>query len=1020
MRRFQSFRLDSANQCLWHEEARVALTPKAFGVLRYLVEHAGRLVTQEELLEALWPATYINPEVLRKYVLEIRRALGDRPDKPVFIETRPKRGYEFVASVIDEGAAGMLFPAGTKRLVGRESALAELGGYLIRAQRDERQVIFITGEPGIGKTALVDEFQRRARINATGLSIARGQCVEGYGGKEPYYPMLEAVGQLCRGSEGGSVVQILATQAPTWLVQFPAFLRREQREMLQREILGATRERMLREISEALETIASQRPLLLVLEDLQWVDPSTIDLISALARRRESAKLMLIGTYRPVDVVLYDHPLKALKQDLLIHHLCHEIAVQPLEEPEVAEYLASECECTAVPEGLSGLIHRYTEGNPLFMVAVLEHMRERQLITQENGKFTLTLSLQEMELHAPESLRQMIEIQIERLSEEEHRVLEVASVTGALFSPAVSATAARMDAENFEKLCEGLSRRQQIVRSADSQEFPEGTTSARYEFVHALYREVLYNRQSPGSRKKIHLHVGARLEVLYAQRRSEAAPELAHHFEQGGDCLRAVKYLQLASNTAGQRFEPRQAADILEHAVTLAKKLPDTESAKYEITILEKLATIYLSSGDSRAIPTSESLVSSAAQRGLVEVGVDALLKMTWQLLWTDSEQCLKALERALQLNADCKDPLLHARTVTRCSVCTAFARGWDAKYVEECRDALNIIRKRGNRLMLGSSLTDYSYIQWLSSEYRAAFQSATEGLAATIQESQNNPYLNDAFLRYMIVPWSLLFLGKWGQARHEFDQTIAIMERNADYHQALAYKIYGAWLNVLTMDFAGVLEICDSIIPLLRDVDGYRIDARFGSVLMACAELGLANFEGAHGLLSATQHDMEILPMTADWYWRTLIESALTELWLAKGELVRARLHAENSVKLALTTDERTLQALALEANARVALAEEDFDCVQDSLAMALKAMEGFQVPLAQWRVDAAAAELHQRLGNKDLANNHRELSRDTIMRLANSLPTEDPLRHTFLSAPMIRKILGDAETPWLRAKGA
>src|ERR1700693_472553 len=105
MRRFQSFRLDTANECLWQGQAQVELTPKAFGVLRYLVEHAGQLVTQEELLEALWPATYINPEVLRKYVLEIRRALEDRPDKPVFVKTRPKLGYQFVASVIDERAS---------------------------------------------------------------------------------------------------------------------------------------------------------------------------------------------------------------------------------------------------------------------------------------------------------------------------------------------------------------------------------------------------------------------------------------------------------------------------------------------------------------------------------------------------------------------------------------------------------------------------------------------------------------------------------------------------------------------------------------------------------------------------------------------------------------------------------------------------------------------------------------------------------------------------------------------------
>src|SRR6202040_1855519 len=124
--------------------------------------------------------------------------------------------------------------------------------------------------------------------------------VEGYGGKEPYYPMLEALGQLCRGHEGESVVATLAAQAPTWLAQFPALLKREHRETLQREILGATRERMLREISEAVETITAETPLMLVFEDLQWVDQATVDLISALARRRAPAKLLLIATYRSV------------------------------------------------------------------------------------------------------------------------------------------------------------------------------------------------------------------------------------------------------------------------------------------------------------------------------------------------------------------------------------------------------------------------------------------------------------------------------------------------------------------------------------------------------------------------------------------------------------------------------------------------------------------------------------------------------------------------------------------------
>src|SRR5258706_2810565 len=104
MKSFQSFRLDTANQCLWHGEERVPIPPKAYYVLRYLVENPGRLVTQNELLEALWPETYVNPEILRKYILDIRKTLGDRPDRPVFIETVTKRGYRFIATVIDESA----------------------------------------------------------------------------------------------------------------------------------------------------------------------------------------------------------------------------------------------------------------------------------------------------------------------------------------------------------------------------------------------------------------------------------------------------------------------------------------------------------------------------------------------------------------------------------------------------------------------------------------------------------------------------------------------------------------------------------------------------------------------------------------------------------------------------------------------------------------------------------------------------------------------------------------------------
>src|SRR6266850_3866380 len=132
MKKFRSFRLDPANQCLWRGEKRVPITPKAFDVLRYLVEHPGRLVTQDEILEALWPETYVNPELIKKYILGIRKVLGDRHDKPEFIETIPKRGYRFMAPVSDEipDRSSELTAVATKKVVGRETHLLELRRYL--------------------------------------------------------------------------------------------------------------------------------------------------------------------------------------------------------------------------------------------------------------------------------------------------------------------------------------------------------------------------------------------------------------------------------------------------------------------------------------------------------------------------------------------------------------------------------------------------------------------------------------------------------------------------------------------------------------------------------------------------------------------------------------------------------------------------------------------------------------------------------------------------------------------------
>jgi predicted ATPase/DNA-binding winged helix-turn-helix (wHTH) protein len=601
MKEFSPFRLDPVNQCLWRQEEdgqseEIPLKPTAFAILRYLVDHVGRLVTTEELLDAVWPNIFVQPEVLKRHIFDIRRALDDEPKTPRFVQTLPRRGYQFVAPVRDATAAAASAAADAPaqiKLVGRERTLSELQRWLGKAVVGQSQVGFVVGEPGIGKTSLMDEFQRQVlgRHVGTGLPIraARGQCAEGYAGKEAYYPVLEALGNLCRSPGGESLVQILAAQAPTWLAQFPSLIKREQRDILQREIPWATRDGMLREVVAALETFTSESPLLLVLEDLHWADHSTVDFISVIARVRRAVKLLLIGTYRPTNIAPSEHPLRAVKEDLLAHQLCHELALQPLGEAEIEAYFVQGSPESKLPKGFAGLVHRHSEGNPLFMVAIIDHLTDKGFVSRQHGDWSLNVPIDEIDLEVPESLGGMIEAQIERLSPAERTTLEAASVCGVLFAANVTAAATAIDDEQVEDLCDELSRRQHIIRRAGIHQLPNGKVSPSFEFLHALYREVFYHRQAPARRMRSHLRIGQRLEELYARNEIEVAAELAQHFEDASHWPGALKYLCLAADSAKRRYANDEATAILQHASGLLNKLGEPDRITYEIEILQRL-----------------------------------------------------------------------------------------------------------------------------------------------------------------------------------------------------------------------------------------------------------------------------------------------------------------------------------------------------------------------------------------------------------------------------------------------
>lgn len=586
---FPPFSLDPTTDQLWHYHQKVALRPKSLAVLLYLLRHPKRIITKQEFLNSLWPATKVGEAALKVCIREIRRALNDNTETPRFIETIPRKGYRFVAPLstnpLPVPSSKFQVPSleiqhsglSTRPsvLVGREAELAQLHACLEKAQSGQRQIMFVTGEPGIGKTSLVETFLERQAANMP-LTVARGQCVENYGTSEAYLPILASFDRLCRTADGATLLASLRRDAPTWLLQLTLPLEATDRANLQRQVQGTTPSRMLREIDTLLTSATVERPLLLVLEDLHWSDYATVTLLSYLAQQQTPAKLFIIATYRPVEVLANEHPLRSLHQELSAHGHCEEISLTGLSEHAIEEYLRLRFPHSALPTRLAHTLYQRTEGNPLFMVAMVEELAKHGLAVAEEDDLQPAAAAREGIGGVPDRLRQLITKQIEQLSAVDCRLLEAASVAGVEFSVVEVAAMLEADIVEVEERCEEFARQQRMLQPAGLREWPDGTLASRYRFHHAMYHSLWQERVKAGRWQRWHQRIGERKEAGYGERAHEIAAELALHFAQGRDYLRAVKYHQLAGHTALQRYGHYEAIDHFTQGITLLKKLPET------------------------------------------------------------------------------------------------------------------------------------------------------------------------------------------------------------------------------------------------------------------------------------------------------------------------------------------------------------------------------------------------------------------------------------------------------------
>jgi len=872
--RFGRFALDTANARLHRGEEVVALRGKTLAVLEYLALRPGQLVTKDELLAQLWPDVYVSEDVLVGCVRELRIAFGDTRGAPRYIETVYRRGYRWVAAAGRADATDAAPAADLRRpavaLVGRDAEIEQLGQWFERVVAGARQVVFVTGDTGIGKTALVDGFVRGI---AGRTAVAYGQCREQYGPSEPFLPILDALerslpeGLLTPG--GASTPPQLAS--------------------------GLMPERAVRLLGGAVEALASERPLVLVLEDLHWSDPSTLDVLSYLAHRREPCRLLIVATFRPTELILRRHPLRGLEQELRTHHFSIQLPIGRLAQASVERWLAAKC--PAPPGALVEWLYRRTEGQPLFLTTLFESLLSAGLVGCNDGVWQIAPGY--IDLGVPESLRLMIDRQVEELGESDRQLLEAASVAGTHFSAASVAAALVRELEDVEERCDALARDGQFLRATGLSEWPDGTVAGAYEFIHELHRGSLYARLSPAHLRLLHQRVGCRLERGYGARADVIATELAQHFERGRDAARAARYLEQAATQYIWRGAHREAITTLRRALDMVRTFPDTAERVDRLIYLDLRLGASLLVGENYADHEVKATFQRCAELAERTKALPPLLTAlaglhAYHAARAELGDALRIVPRLVEL-ADML-PLPQATLVAHtCAAWANWSRGRLAAASEHARRAL--LAKPDTPMpfpstfdLVGYAFGTGAFAEMARGDLAAARALSAQGLAWSRETARPVDRATALALAAMLHA----VMAEPALAAEQAAEAVAVAEEHGHRQWRANARILAAWAAAVAKPSSKTLA------AIVEQIDAYTtlgLRAQLSPVLCLAAEAHAAADRKREALALLARAETHVRESGEEWY--------VAEVYRLQGEVAHARdpRSAEAAFERALVT---------------------------------------------------------------------------------------------------------------------
>ncbi len=526
-------------------------------------------------------------------------------------------------------------------LIGRETERKELLRRLDEALAGRGSMVMIGGEPGIGKTHLITAILEAARHRGAYANI--GHCYE-MEGSPPYVPFIEMLERTARVAPKEGFRAALGDAAPEIAKLMPE-LRRMYPDMPPPIQLPPEQQRrfLFNAYCEFIERAAKSTPIVLVFEDLHWADEPTLLLLQHIAQILSTTPILVIGTYRDVELEV-TRPFAKTLESLLLQKQATRIPLQRLAVGGVESMLAA-LSGQAPPPSLARVVFDETEGNPFFVEEVFRHLAEEGKLFDQAGKWRLGLRADQLQV--PEGVRLVLGRRLDRLGADARRILTTAAVIGRSFS-------LRLLEELETKPDAALEAVEEAERAHLASAEPVVGREMRYRFVHELVRQTLAETLSLPRRQRLHARVADAIERVYAANLEAQASPLAHHLYQAGaaaDPEKTATYLVMAAQKARAGAAHEEALLHLENALSLWEGQPgNDESLRVaEFTVQKAAALRSLGRGD-EAIDSFRKAIAIFEKVGAVAKMAEASIMLavihTWRLEYAEAN---RIVERALE-----------------------------------------------------------------------------------------------------------------------------------------------------------------------------------------------------------------------------------------------------------------------------------------------------------------------------------------------------------------------------------